>query len=115
VSAVRLLIPNFVVATWSATSGLRGVNFRRTARDFNGNGIGEACECEGRCGDPQPAIGKVTAGDAQFILRAAVQLVTCPLCLCDVNHSESILSSDALLDLRFAVGLPEVLDCTADE
>jgi hypothetical protein len=80
--------------------------------DFDDDDIGDACQCEGRCGDPRPSIGTVTAGDAQFILRTAVQLTTCPLCICDVNHSGTILSSDALLDLRFAVGLPEVLDCS---
>jgi hypothetical protein len=32
--------------------------------DFDGDGIGEACQCEGRCGDPLPPLGNVSAGDA---------------------------------------------------
>jgi hypothetical protein len=82
--------------------------------DFNHDGIGEACQCDGRCGDPVPMVGTVSASDALLILRAAVSLVDCPLCICDVNFSQSILASDSLADLRFAVGLPISLQCTGN-
>lgn len=81
--------------------------------DMNSDGIGEACQCEGRCGDPVPLVGKVTSTDALYILRGAVGLVACPSCLCDVNGSGSLLASDALLDLRDAVGQEVELKCPA--
>jgi len=82
--------------------------------DFDGDATGEACQCDGRCGDPVPPVGKVSASDALLILRAAVGLVGCPFCICDVNRSQSILASDALADLRSAVGQPVPLDCGGD-
>ena len=69
--------------------------------------------CEGMCGDPLEQFGRISAIDAQFILRASVELEECALCVCDVDSSGEILSSDALRALRYAVGLPEVLDCPA--
>lgn len=82
--------------------------------DADEDGTGDACQCEGRCGDPSPAIGKITAVDAQYILRAAVGETTCELCLCDVDGSGGIFATDALLDLRIAVGLPLPLECPAE-
>jgi cysteine-rich repeat protein len=69
--------------------------------------------CEGMCGDPLAQFGRISAIDAQFILRASVELEECALCVCDVDSSGEILSSDALRALRYAVGLAEVLDCPA--
>jgi len=69
------------------------------------------CGCSGTCGDPAPVLGTVTAVDAQFILRASVELEDCALCVCDLDSSGTILSNDALADLRYAVGLAETLNC----
>jgi hypothetical protein len=74
------------------------------------------------CGDPVAlTAGSVSAGtgnavsasDALFILRAAVGLDSCQLCVCDVNDSSSISATDALAVLNAAVGLPVSLDCPA--
>ncbi len=87
-------------------------------RASDGNAWGPWCEgsfdiegCPGTCGDPAPSLGKITAVDAGFILRASVGLVQCAACICDLDSSGAILANDALADLRYAVGLPQVLDC----
>ena len=71
------------------------------------------------CGDPvalttgssssQPAV--ITAPDALFVLRVAVALGSCDVCICDVNNSGGVTAGDALLVLGAAVGQPAVLDC----
>ncbi|HXV75085.1 MAG TPA: hypothetical protein VD788_02110, partial [Candidatus Polarisedimenticolaceae bacterium] len=70
------------------------------------------------CGDPvaltagassRPAV--ITAPDALFVLRIAVALGSCDLCVCDVNNSGGITAGDALLVLGAAVGQPVVLAC----
>lgn len=71
----------------------------------------EARACPGDCGDPALAFGKITAVDSLYILRTAVDLQKCPLCVCDLDNSGTILANDALADLRSAVGLPQVLSC----
>ena len=68
------------------------------------------CPCPSDCGDPVN-FGRITALDAQTILRASVGLEHCHLCVCDVDSSGEVLSSDALRDLQFAVGLPVLLEC----
>ena len=76
------------------------------------------------CGDPisdggalktADAIGPtlVTASDALYILRSAVGLASCELCVCDVDGSGSISATDALATLRAAVGQPIALTCPA--
>lgn len=77
------------------------------------NDSSECDLCEGMCGDPLEQFGRISAIDAQFILRASVELEKCALCVCDVDSSGEILSSDALRALRYAVGLPVDLDCPA--
>lgn len=67
--------------------------------------------CLHDCGDPSATYGKITAVDAQGILRASVELDPCQLCVCDVDDSGEILALDALRDLQFAIGLPATLDC----
>jgi hypothetical protein len=73
------------------------------------------------CGDPVPFTAgstaatldanAVTASDALFILRAAVGLETCQLCVCDVDDNAATSATDALAALRASVGLPVSLTC----
>lgn len=55
--------------------------------------------------------GKVSAADALYVLRAAVGLESCDLCICDINGNGGIQSSDALLVLQLAVGFDIPLRC----
>jgi hypothetical protein len=64
------------------------------------------------CGDATDD-GDLTASDALFALNAAVDLLSCALCVCDVDGSGSVTASDALRILNAAVGLPVTLDCPA--
>lgn len=67
----------------------------------------------GGCGDPTND-GATSASDALFALNAAVGLLTCQLCVCDVDSSSALSASDALRVLNFAVGIPNVtLNCPA--
>jgi hypothetical protein len=79
--------------------------------DDNENGRGDACECIDNCADPVPVFGKVSANDALYVLRSAVGLFECELCLCDADGSGDVDASDALRTLRFSVGLPVSLEC----
>lgn len=68
--------------------------------------------CLSLCGNPYDGAGSgVTVVDALFILRAAVALEQCGLCVCDVNSSNTITAVDALKTLRLVVRLPEVFAC----
>jgi hypothetical protein len=62
------------------------------------------------CGDAS-ADGEVSAADGQRALRAAVGAAACDACRCDVNLSNSISTSDALLILRVGVGQQIELNC----
>jgi hypothetical protein len=62
------------------------------------------------CGDAS-ADGNVSAADGQRALRAAVGAAPCDACRCDVNLSNSISTSDALLILRVGVGQQVALNC----
>jgi hypothetical protein len=72
------------------------------------------------CGDPialssgAVAAGEgwaVTATDALFVVQAAVNLVSCELCVCDVDGSSTVTATDALVVLRLVVGLTAELLC----
>jgi len=64
------------------------------------------------CSDPFEPFGAVTAPDCLFILRAAVQLSTCPAeCLCAPKGELPPASTDALLCLQHATGQDIALDC----
>ena len=75
----------------------------------------------GSCGDPialttgfaaSTHLGRaVTATDALAILQAAVGLLACELCVCDVNGSATLSASDALLTLQYSVGQSTSLFC----
>jgi hypothetical protein len=67
----------------------------------------------GDCGIPFTSGAVPKASDALFVLRSAVGLVDCALCVCDVNSSDEITTTDALLDLRKVVGQNVALDCPA--
>jgi hypothetical protein len=56
--------------------------------------------------EPRPA-----ASDALFVLRSAVDIEGCRLCICDVDGSGKTNSTDALLTLRSAVGLETDVNC----
>jgi hypothetical protein len=53
----------------------------------------------------------VTATDALAILQAAVGLMSCELCICDVNGSNTVSASDALVTLQYSVGQSVPLVC----
>jgi hypothetical protein len=79
---------------------------------------GNAGEPAGICGDPvAQVVGDVapprviTATDALFVLRVAVAIASCELCVCDVNNSGSVTASDALAVLNKAVGSGPTLTC----
>jgi hypothetical protein len=62
------------------------------------------------CGDYN-GDGSVKAGDALGVLQTGVGTGTCELCVCDVNDSETMTATDALLVLRVAVGQDLELTC----
>ena len=64
------------------------------------------------CGDPIPD-RVIRASDALFALNTAVSLVTCELCVCDVDGSGGIAATDAAILLRVAVGQNIELACPA--
>jgi hypothetical protein len=72
---------------------------------------GAAVAAQGDCAQPASAGSSPTATDALFILNAAVGLVACALCVCDVDGSGAITASDALSGLRLAVGGMVELRC----
>jgi hypothetical protein len=67
----------------------------------------------GVCGQPLSSGDAPTARDSWFVLRVAVGLEACNRCVCDVDDSGSIASSDALAVLQSAVGLFELDGCPA--
>lgn len=77
--------------------------------DDGGSELFHLVQC--RCGAPATRGSKPLAADAFFILRAAVGLVQCSLCECDVDGNGAIRASDALRDLQAAVGLAVPLLC----
>ncbi|MFT4570570.1 MAG: hypothetical protein ACI8TX_000260 [Hyphomicrobiaceae bacterium] len=64
------------------------------------------------CGQPVTAAeSNASARDALFVLRSAVDLVGCRLCICDVDGNGRTNTTDALLALRNAVGLEIETSC----
>ncbi|MFN2375470.1 MAG: PQQ-dependent sugar dehydrogenase [Candidatus Binatia bacterium] len=63
------------------------------------------------CGDSMEPYDKIGVSDALGVLRAAVSLVSCQLCICDVNDDGKVATTDALRVLRHAVALPQSLTC----
>jgi hypothetical protein len=78
--------------------------------------ICEACTAEAACltlcGHPvSDAAGPIVATDALFVLNAAVGILQCELCVCDVDSSGAVVATDALRILSKAAGLDELIDC----
>ena len=72
-----------------------------------------AIAAKGDCGQPSTTGTSPKAADALYILKKAVGLVACDLCVCDVNNDTKVTASDALKVLKKAVGIPQVLTCPA--
>jgi len=49
--------------------------------------------------------------NAVFVLQASLELRSCELCTCDVNSSQSVTTTDALMILRSCANLPVDLQC----
>lgn len=73
--------------------------------------VPEVLAAKGDCGQPQSIGTKPSAGDCLVVLKSAVKVASCDLCICDVNNSTSITATDALQCLKKAVGLPVALTC----
>jgi hypothetical protein len=75
---------------------------------------GDSCDSDCNrvaCGDPDHS-GATNASDALIVLRVAVGVESCALCVCNVDSVGTFTSaSDALRVLNAAVGLPAVLTC----
>jgi hypothetical protein len=90
-----------LVASFAGTSQYRPAD---TSTSFSV--VGDAL-----CGDFN-GDGQVLSSDAFGILRTAIGLSSCELCVCDTDASGSVIvATDSLLTLRFAVGLPVTLTC----
>ena len=76
---------------------------------------GDSCsaDCEAfPCGIPTNVAGtSPKTGDALFVLKAAVQASNCDVLVCDVNGSNTVNTSDALLILKRAVGQDIPFNC----
>jgi hypothetical protein len=65
------------------------------------------------CGDAT-VDGHTSASDALFALQTSVGIRECAACICDVDTSGSVTTTDALAILTIGVGTPSVvLDCAA--
>lgn len=76
-------------------------------------GVDNAQAANGDCGQPVSNGGAPLTSDALFVLKTAVAAKTCDLCVCDVNNSGGISATDALVDLKKAVGQQVDLNCPA--
>jgi hypothetical protein len=65
----------------------------------------------GDCGQPVTNGSGPTAVDCSAVLKSAVGSSVCELCVCDVNGSNSLNTTDALVCLKIAVGQNVDLDC----
>lgn len=62
------------------------------------------------CGRPYDNLHCIV--NAVVVLQAALDLRSCQICLCDVDSSGTITTTDALRILRSCVGLPADLQCS---
>lgn len=96
---------------WNGTVRGGDAPFARTFCDDDGTGL--TCGTT-RCRSvPRNPNGTAlpTVKDALIFLRAAVALESCPACVCDVDASGAVTSSDASLVLKRAVGDSVTLNC----
>ncbi len=75
--------------------------------------VGAAAVREPACGVPASGNQKPVTSDALYVLASAVGIRGCAACVCDVDDSGSVTATDALIDLKSAVGQPVVLECPA--
>jgi hypothetical protein len=66
---------------------------------------------KGDCGQPLSSGSVPTAVDCSSILRSALGISSCEICICDVNGNQSVNTTDALVCLKAAVGQGVTLDC----
>jgi hypothetical protein len=71
----------------------------------------ESGACESLCAVPHSRGSDPVASDALTILIAVTGVGSCDLCLCDLDGNQQLNATDALADLRLAVGLPAPRDC----
>jgi len=65
---------------------------------------------ERKCGDAN-GDDSVTAVDSLIVLQAATEATSSNLCVCDVDSSGTIVTTDSLLVLQFSIGLGVELEC----
>jgi hypothetical protein len=77
--------------------------------------FGEHCDsnCEMvPCGRPTHSTGdSPKSSDALYTLKAGVQAVACAMAVCDVNNSQTLTTTDALMVLKKSVGLAVLFHC----
>jgi len=84
---------------------------RSAGHEFRLMGLGIAGKPHIECGDPFDD-DAVKVSDALLILQAAVgRDVSCPAWMCDVTGDGKVVSSDSLVAVRTAVGVPDLLHC----
>jgi hypothetical protein len=66
---------------------------------------------QGDCGQPVTSGPVPTAVDCSSMLRSALGISQCELCICDVNGNQSVNTTDSLVCLKAAVGQGVTLDC----
>lgn len=94
------------VAAWEVQGGAEDLGSGLLLREFR------LSEREGRgCGDPVGSDLTIDSTDALATLRAAVGLVACPICVCDVSGSGDVSAADALAVLRVATRGGFATDC----
>jgi cysteine-rich repeat protein len=83
--------------------------------DFTpGDQCSGACEIF-HCGVPTKKLTLLPkAGDALFVLKAAVEQTNCAFEVCDVSGNKIVQASDALLILKKAVGQSVNLACPVE-
>jgi len=115
-------LPFFVncLVTTTTTSTTTTTTTSTTATTTSSTTTSTTVPSTGGCGDPAAlqaqalhAPSLVTATDALYILNAAVGLVSCEPCVCDVDSSGGLTPTDALRVLRYAVGESVTLTCPA--
>lgn len=72
---------------------------------------GVATAAKGDCGQPVSTDSGPNASDCSAVLKASVGSAVCAECICDINGSASLTTTDALLCLKKAVGQNVALKC----
>lgn len=98
--------PDEFFVTWTDVDGRDGFASGVYAQKFRiVPGLGPMC------GDASGLNLRISAGDALAVLRAAVGLDECALCVCDFDGSGTVTTADALAVLRWAVGIEMEPQC----